>query len=70
VRGRQTLVDPVLPERPKITAVHVLIGMVVFWLFLVAIAVLLTESGWRHPSPSPAPMVTDVQLPDVAGDGS
>lgn len=47
-----------------------MVGLVIFeLLLLLALGLALVESGWR-PANAPAPMVTDVQLPDVAGDGS
>jgi sterol desaturase/sphingolipid hydroxylase (fatty acid hydroxylase superfamily) len=49
--------------------IHLLLAMVVFELILIALGLTLLMLGFQSAVPS-VPMVTNVQLPDVAGDGS
>lgn len=59
----------IAPEHPSGPVLVALILLAVL-VMVACLAVILYLLGMRHGSPSPAPMVTDVQLPDVAGDGS
>lgn len=59
MRGRTTLPQPVTaPVAPLVF----LLFLVMVELVLIAYGLVLWEAGWRHLSPSPVPMVTDVQL--------
>ncbi len=49
--------------------IHLLLAMVVFELILIALGLTLIMLGFSSTMPQ-VPMVTNVQLPDVPGDGS
>ncbi len=49
--------------------IHLLLAMVIFELILIALGLTLLMFGFR-PALTPVPMVSNVQLPDVPGDGS
>ena len=65
MKGRETLQKPVsVPVAPLVF----LVFLVLVELVLLSIGLVLYEAGWRQAQPGP--MVTNVQLPDVPGDGS
>jgi hypothetical protein len=47
--------------------IHLLVALVLVELVLVAVGLVLVLLGYGHATP--APMVSNVQLPDVPGDG-